>query len=243
MAPSPWPPHLSHIPDTLYMVDQGAAGGVFREGPCPCRLLLAPSGGDRGGGPAASAGSLPDPTLPVLSEELLRQMRQREQELRGGASRAYSLGANRWAISQQLQLRVVREAGLPDQAAALLARAAAPDECAPAPDHPLDLMVGRTPSLGAALPGARPNLVLAPPSRAPPRRLAPPTELRLHRQPHLGRHALRLSELQSEGHLSKMIPDIAMATATLEHLELAESDKDDYGSCEADDLSPVHMLV
>lgn len=53
-------------------------------------------------------------------------------------------------------------------------------------------------------------------------------------------------QLQSEGgggHLSKMIPDIAMATATLEHLDLAESDKDDYGSCEADDLSPVHMLV
>lgn len=33
-----------------------------------------------------------------------------------------------------------------------------------------------------------------------------------------------------------------MATATLEHLDLAESDKDNYG-CEADDLSPVHMLV
>lgn len=248
VAPSPWPPHLSHIPDTLYMVDKGATGGVFREGGCPC--LLAPSSGGGGGGPAAPAVRLPDPTLPVLSEELLRQMRQREQELRGGASRAYSLGANRCAISHQLQLRVVREAGLPDQAAALLAQAPAPapDEWAPPPDHPLDLMVGRTPpssSLGA-LPGARPNPVLAPPSRAPPRRLAPPTELRLHRQPHLGRRALRLSELQSEGgggHLSKMIPDIAMATATLEHLDLAESDKDDYGSCEADDLSPVHMLV
>lgn len=235
VAPSPWPPHLSHIPDTLYMVDKGATGGVFREGGCPC--LLAPSGA--GGGPPAVR--LPDPTLPVLSEELVRQMRQREQELRGGASRAYSLGANRCAISHQLQLRVVREAGLPDQAAALLAQAPAPapDDWAPPPDHPLDLMLGRNPS-------ARPNPVLAPPSRAPPRRLAPPTELRLHRQPHLGRRALRLSELQSEGgggHLSKMIPDIAMATATLEHLDLAESDKDDYGSCEADDLSPVHMLV
>lgn len=245
VAPSPWPPHLSHIPDTLYMVDKGATGGVFREGGCPC--LLAPPGG--GGGAAAPAVRLPDPTLPVLSEELLRQMRQREQELRQGASRAFSLGANRCAISHQLQLRVVREAGLPDQAAALLAQAPPPaqEDWAPHQEHPLDLMVNRPTATvaGAALPGARPNPILAPPSRAPPRRLAPPTELRLHRQPHLGRRALRLSELQSEGggHLSKMIPDIAMATATLEHLDLAESDKDDYGSCEADDLSPVHMLV
>lgn len=241
VSPSPWPPHLSHIPDTLYMLDKGAAG-AFREGGCPC-LLGAPSGG--GGSASAPAVRLPDPTLPVLSEELLRQMRQREQELRQGASRAYSLGANRCAIGHQLQLRVVREAGLPDQAAALLAQAPPPsDDWAPASaaqDPPLDLMVTRP--VGGALPGARPNPILGPPTRAPPRRLAPPTELRLHRQPHLGRRALRLSELQSDsGNLSKMIPDIAMATATLEHLDLAESDKDEYG-CETDDLSPVHMLV
>lgn len=48
-------------------------------------------------------------------------------------------------------------------------------------------------------------------------------------------------QLQAESSLlSKRIPDIAMATANLEHLDLAESDKDDFGS---DDLSPVHMLV
>uniref|UniRef100_A0A131YQ70 BTB/POZ domain-containing protein 7 n=1 Tax=Rhipicephalus appendiculatus TaxID=34631 RepID=A0A131YQ70_RHIAP len=213
---SPSPPHLSHIPDTLYMVDKG---GAFRE---PCL----PHG-------PAPAVRLPDPSLPVLSEELLRQMRQRMQELRHGAARAYSLGANRCAISHQLQLRVVREAGLPDQAAALLPL----NEdwlSAAASQDPLDLMVARPAR-------APPNPILVPPSRALPRRLAPPSDLRLHRQPHLGRRALRLAELQMEN-LSKMIPDIAMATATLEHLDLAESDKDEYG-CEADDLSPVHMLV
>ncbi|XP_065307750.2 BTB/POZ domain-containing protein 7 isoform X2 [Dermacentor albipictus] len=231
VSPSPWPPHLSHIPDTLYMVDKGAAGG-FREA-CPCV--------PHGVAPVPAV-RLPDPSLPVLSEELLRQMRQREQELRQGAARAYSLGANRCAISHQLQLRVVREAGLPDQAATLLAQAPPPNEDwtpASMTQDPLDLMVAR-PATSARAP---PNPILVPPSRAPPRRLAPPSDLRLHRQPHLGRRALRLAELQSENsNLSKMIPDIAMATATLEHLDLAESDKDNYG-CEADDLSPVHMLV
>ncbi|XP_077522612.1 BTB/POZ domain-containing protein 7 isoform X1 [Amblyomma americanum] len=242
VAPSPWPPHLTHIPDTLYMVDKGAAG-AFREA-CPCLPH---------GGATAPAVRLPDPTLPVLSEELLRQMRQREQELRQGAARAYSLGANRGAISHQLQLRVVREAGLPDQAASLLAQAPPPsDDWAPASSSssstttvqdPLDLMVTRPAASSAAVARAPPNPILVPPSRAPPRRLAPPADLRLHRQPHLGRRALRMTELQNENsNLSKMIPDIAMATATLEHLDLAESDKDDYG-CEADDLSPVHMLV
>ncbi|KAL3232037.1 hypothetical protein MRX96_023118 [Rhipicephalus microplus] len=149
------PPHLSHIPDTLYMVDKGA---TFREACVPH-------------GPAPAV-RLPDPSLPVLSEELLRQMRQRMQELRHGAARAYSLGGQ---------------------------------------------SVRHQPPAAAAC------------------------DLRLHRQPHLGRRALRLAELQSEN-LSKMIPDIAMATATLEHLDLAESDKDEYG-CEVGDLSPVHMLV
>lgn len=214
---SPSPSHLSHIPDTLYMVDKGAA---FREA---CVV------------PHAPAVRLPDPSLPVLSEELLRQMRQREQELQHGAARAYSLGANRCAIGHQLQLRVVREAGLPDQAATLLPLS---EDWLPTTQDPLDLMVARPAR-------APPNPILVPPSRALPRRLAaPPADLRLHRQqPHLGRRALRLAELQSENsNLSKMIPDIAMATATLEHLDLTESDKDDYG-CEADDLSPVHMLV
>ncbi|KAH8027898.1 hypothetical protein HPB51_011128 [Rhipicephalus microplus] len=159
-------------------------------------------------------------------------MRQRMQELRHGAARAYSLGANRCAISHQLQLRVVREAGLPDQAASLLPLN--DDWLSAASQDPLDLMVARPAR-------APPNPILVPPSRALPRRLAPPSDLRLHRQPHLGRRALRLAELQSDN-LSKMIPDIAMATATLEHLDLAESDKDEYG-CEVGDLSPVHMLV
>ncbi|CAN8008516.1 unnamed protein product [Ixodes pacificus] len=48
-------------------------------------------------------------------------MRQREQELRQGAGRALSLVSGRGEVGRQLQLRVVREMGLPDQAAALLA--------------------------------------------------------------------------------------------------------------------------
>lgn len=128
----------------------------------------------------------------VLSEELLRQMRQREQELRQAAARAYSLGASRCAISHQLQLRVVREAGLPDQAATLLAQAPSED-WVPSMQDPLDLMVAARPAASARAP---PNPILVPPSRAPPRRLAPPSDLRLHRQPHLGRRALRLAEVR-----------------------------------------------
>ncbi|EEC06648.1 conserved hypothetical protein, partial [Ixodes scapularis] len=111
---SPWQ-HLSNIPDTLYMVDKAPG---FRES-CPSLPSLTASGTHRG----------PDPTLPVLGEEVLRQMRQREQELRQGAGRALSLVSGRGEVGRQLQLRVVREMGLPDQAAALLA--CAPEERPP----------------------------------------------------------------------------------------------------------------
>lgn len=211
---SPWQ-HLSNIPDTLYMVDKAPG---FRES-CPSLPSLTASGTHRG----------PDPTLPVLGEEVLRQMRQREQELRQGAGRALSLVSGRGEVGRQLQLRVVREMGLPDQAAALLA--CAPEERPPSRESaPQE---ARAPAArGRAL---QPRGLLCPPSVSSRRFLD-----RLQ-QPHLGRRALRLAELQAESSLlSKRIPDIAMATANLEHLDLAESDKDDFGS---DDLSPVHMLV
>lgn len=215
---SPWQ-HLSNIPDTLYMVDKAPG---FRES-CPSLPSLTASGTHRG----------PDPTLPVLGEEVLRQMREREQELRQGAGRALSLVSGRGEVGRQLQLRVVREMGLPDQAAALLA-CAPPHEERP-PSRESAPQEARAPATrGRALP-LQPRGLLCPPSVSSRRFLD-----RLQ-QPHLGRRALRLAELQAESSLlSKRIPDIAMATANLEHLDLAESDKDDFGS---DDLSPVHMLV
>lgn len=217
---SPWQ-HLSNIPDTLYMVDKAPG---FRES-CPSLPSLTSSGTHRG----------PDPALPALGEDILRQMRQREQELRQGASRAFSLVSSRGEVSRQLQLRVVREMGLPDQAAALLC-CPPPHEDRPPSRESAATEAARVPAAvrGRALPLQQRGL-LCPPSASSRRFLD-----RLQ-QPHLGRRALRLAELQAESNLlSKRIPDIAMATANLEHLDLAESDKDEFGS---DDLSPVHMLV
>lgn len=243
------PRHLSHIPDTLYMVERAP---MFSEG-----SLHHPGSG---GGSSARAADL---ALPVPGEEVLRQMRQREQELRAGASRAYSLVASRGEVTRLLQLRAVREFGLPDEAVALLQRPP-PDErpavptgtLVPAtetesqqaklrpglwPDVDPSALHGskgrREPSLSRLRAGVRAvstsslYVPLRPPER--PKRL-------LDRQ--AARRASRASELptQSETRLSEVIPDIAMATAALEHMELAESDKDDPGR---GDVSPGHVLV
>ncbi|XP_064483726.1 BTB/POZ domain-containing protein 7-like isoform X2 [Ornithodoros turicata] len=208
--------HLSHIPDTLYMVER-----PFQEGPT-------------------------DPALPAPNEETLRQMRVREEELRTGASRAYSVVANRGEVTRLLQLRVVREFGLPDEAVAVLQQwlpasqheersVPRPTLLAPEVDSQwVKLRPALWPEvegtsakgmreissfrLRAGVRAASTSSLYAPLSRAQERRLV---ERHVTR-----RRALRATQLptHSESHLSDVIPDIAMATAALEHLELVESD-------------------
>ncbi|UYV64836.1 BTBD7 [Cordylochernes scorpioides] len=98
--------HISHIPDTLYMVEKPSL--AFHEGFVP---HLCP--------PPASVKGV------VLDDQLVHRMRKREEELRSqcpAVRRAYSLVANHCDVTKQVQLRVVREFGLPDSTLEILHR-------------------------------------------------------------------------------------------------------------------------
>ena len=62
------------------------------------------------------------PQLPILEERIVLMMRQREQELKssGLSQRALALVSNRCEVLKLIQLRVVREFGLPDAASDVL---------------------------------------------------------------------------------------------------------------------------
>ena len=62
------------------------------------------------------------PQLPILEDRIVLMMRQREQELKSSAlsQRALALVSNRCEVLKLIQLRVVREFGLPDAASDIL---------------------------------------------------------------------------------------------------------------------------
>ncbi|GAB6022453.1 hypothetical protein CHUAL_006565 [Chamberlinius hualienensis] len=100
---------MSHIPDTLYMVD---------DKPSPLRPSRSYTTSPYNSGLDIVAGAVPIPDV-----ETMQSMLKREQELRQSpaAQRAYSLAlSNRWEITRQIQLRVVREFNLPDAVANVL---------------------------------------------------------------------------------------------------------------------------
>ncbi|KAI8515043.1 BTB/POZ domain-containing protein 7-like [Branchiostoma floridae x Branchiostoma belcheri] len=94
---------MSHIPDTLYMVDDKT----------PSRVRHRPSAKP----PAFIAGEVPVPDV-----DKVRAMLGREKELRRIplAQRAYGICPDRGLVTYQIHLRVVREFGLPDAAVELL---------------------------------------------------------------------------------------------------------------------------
>ncbi|KAG8176022.1 hypothetical protein JTE90_025349 [Oedothorax gibbosus] len=98
--------HMSHIPDALYMVEKPLS---FSEGLITGHLCPPPHDYTRD---------------LVLDEPTLRAMKHREKELRasGSARRAYAVVRNHCDVTKLLQLRVVREFGLPDRAMELLHR-------------------------------------------------------------------------------------------------------------------------
>ncbi|XP_076464304.1 BTB/POZ domain-containing protein 7-like [Babylonia areolata] len=97
--------HMSTIPDTLYMVDeQHCSSAPYAVSPVSTVDIIAG-------------------TIPVPDRETFSMMVQREQELEQSsvAQRAFALTCmDRRSARHQLQLRVVREVGLPDTATEVL---------------------------------------------------------------------------------------------------------------------------
>ena len=120
---------FTQIPDALYMVDKAnfANGGysVVSDGD-----LVSPVENLHFCFTSSSSSSVicyedidkPRPNLPILEERILLMMRQREQELKTSpfCSRALKIAHNRCQALRLIQLRVVREFGLPDIACEVL---------------------------------------------------------------------------------------------------------------------------
>lgn len=117
------------IPDTLYMVDKSnftnCGTSVVSDGD-----LLSPVDNLHFCFTSSSSSSVicydevdkPRPNLPILEERILLMMRQREQELKTSplCVRALKISHNRCEALRLIQLRVVREFGLPDVASEVL---------------------------------------------------------------------------------------------------------------------------
>lgn len=116
---------ISHIPDTLYMVEKPSSlanvGDIFHA-PDHYHLCISSSSGSA----SACYEDIPagnnQPQLPILEERILVLMRQREQELKALVlnHRALALVPNRCEVLKLIQLRAVREFGLPDAASDIL---------------------------------------------------------------------------------------------------------------------------
>lgn len=139
---------ITHIPDTLYMVSGDKNSGVGGEAYHPlespgafaccspaascyediaeaamaCMETGSHHGSASGGGGNGGSGSQPLSQLPVVEQRILVLMKQREQELKSLAlsNRALAVVQNRCEITKSIQLRVVREFGLPDGATEVL---------------------------------------------------------------------------------------------------------------------------
>ncbi|XP_014203804.1 BTB/POZ domain-containing protein 7 [Copidosoma floridanum] len=207
--------YIPDIPDTLYMVDEkprimGAAG---------VDVLAA--------------------ALPVPDSATMAAMLKREQKLRQSPScqRAISLPlSSRHEINRQLRLRVVREFNLPDAVADLLENAACYGSSLGEPDsHSVrsDEDCGSLLSFGGSGLGGGNGpggAVLCYGRNMTFPRHAASYGHRHHELPAIVtegenyRLAIEHSELNScsEGHLSGIMPDVAMATASFGALQLVE---------------------
>ncbi|KAK7863556.1 hypothetical protein R5R35_011180 [Gryllus longicercus] len=213
--------YIPDIPDTLYMVDEkprpmGAAG---------VDVLAA--------------------ALPVPDAATMSAMLKREQKLRQSPScqRAISLPlSSRHEINRQVRLRVVREFNLPDAVADLLENAA----CYCAQDEEDTDMRAEEPSPApmqppcpASLPAFGRNMTFPRTPAAFSQRHELPAVVtegdtyRVHNEPE--------SSSCSDGHLSDIMPDVAMATASFAQLQL----QDQGGELEldlGDGTSHMHPL-
>ncbi|GIY62283.1 hypothetical protein CDAR_481791 [Caerostris darwini] len=197
--------HISHIPDTLYMVEKPLS---FNEGILPLGHLC----------PLSSLEFMKDV---VLDEMTLRQMKKREKELRQSQSarRAYSVIRNHCDVTKLLQLRVVREFGLPDKVMEVLHRTSYQFlEEYGAEHHPSSA----TPGHQSRYAGDHSSHMYGLPRMYKPSR---------HLSLELGEardEPLQASNQMSRSccsdHLNEIIPDIAMATSLLEQIHISESE-------------------
>lgn len=136
--------HSHTVPDTLYMVDHNrsqsiadfnnlttsTSSEIYSTCCSPAPPLSCFERSDRM--PASDALSVADPihdpqtihtisSLPVIEQRILVLMKQREQELKSSSTVSVSSVPNsKCEVSRLIQLRVVREFGLPDAAAEVL---------------------------------------------------------------------------------------------------------------------------
>ncbi|KAK5639289.1 hypothetical protein RI129_011781 [Pyrocoelia pectoralis] len=193
--------YMQDIPDTLYMVEDkprvhGAAG---------VDVLAA--------------------ALPVPDPAIMKAMLKREQKLRQSPScqRAINMPlSSRHDINRQIRLRVVREFNLPDPVAEMLESCF----CVPDPgDNDIknvneDVLVQPSPNKIAS--GSRSgygrNMTFPRQGNFPHRHelpaVVPEGDFRFQNEPE--------SSSCSDGHLSDIMPDVAMATASIGQLQLQE---------------------
>lgn len=135
---------ITHVPDALYMVDKGSSiadhhfnqmttstsSEIYSSCCSPASPLAyyedkgqnkvkkvqgVRSDGNREGGPSTSTVQ-----LPVIEQRILVLMKQREQELKSIIFGSLPVVPNRCEVIKLIQLRVVREFGLPDAATEVL---------------------------------------------------------------------------------------------------------------------------
>lgn len=188
--------YMPDIPDTLYMVEDKPR----LHGPVGVDVL-------------ASVLPVPDPVV-------MNAMLKREQKLRQSPSCQRSLNmplSSRHEINRQIRLRVVREFNLPDPVADML------ENCYCMPDQS-DNEIGNhnetvhSPNKGLSRSCYGRNMTFPRPGTYSQRHelpaVVPEGDFRFATEPE--------SSSCSDGHLSDIMPDVAMATATLGQMQLQE---------------------
>ncbi|XP_013414062.1 BTB/POZ domain-containing protein 7 [Lingula anatina] len=194
--------HMSSIPDTLYMVDDRAS---CPPSPFPIHHPVY----------AAATVDIIAGTIPVPNRETIGLMVKREQEIQQSrlVQKAYSLPCtDRRAVNHQIQLRVVREFGLPDSAVEIL-------------QHPYRFQMDEA-SRGDALPGT-PRISSLPHRRlkqvTPPSPLMGASSWSYSPRSYSPRSYSPVEKEASNGSdsvLSDIMPDIAMATGAVAQMAL-----------------------
>lgn len=194
--------YIQDIPDTLYMVEDK-----------PIRV--------HGGGGAAGVDVLAS-ALPVPDTAIMNSMLMREQKLRQSPSCQRALNmplSSRHEINRQIRLRVVREFNLPDPVADMLETCyimtdqsdnETKENVQPSPTHKNTIRVRGSCAVR--------NMTFPRPATYNQRyelpAIVPEGEFRF------------VNEIESsscsDGHLSDIMPDVAMATATLGQLQLQD---------------------
>lgn len=185
--------YMQDIPDTLYMVEEKPR----RQGPAGVDVL-------------ASVLPVPDPTV-------MNAMLKREQKLRQSPSCQRALNmplSSRHEINRQIRLRVVREFNLPDPVADMLENC----YCVPEQSDNESMQISPNKPVMSASHGCYSKNLSFPRTGYSQRQelpaVVPDGEFRFAPEPE--------SSSCSDGHLSDIMPDVAMATASMGQIQLQD---------------------